>query len=125
MRLLLDTGAFLVWSIDDDRLGASARSALAEPTTLVFVSAARVWEIAIKVALGKLEFAAEPAEEIGANGFAELPVTALHAQAAGRLPRHHDDPFDRMLIAQARLEGLTLVSRDEAFAGYEVPLLRA
>lgn len=125
MRLLLDTHAFLWWSIDDDRLGAAARSALANPDSLVFVSAASVWEIAIKVTLGKLDFEADPAEEIVANRFAELPITALHAQEAGRLPRHHDDPFDRMLIAQARLEGLTLVSRDGAFAEYEVPLLRS
>ncbi len=90
-----------------------------------YVSAASVWEISIKTELGKREFEGDPVKEIWANGFVELPMTAQHASHAGRLPRHHDDPFDRMLIAQAKLEHLQLVSRDAAFKSYAVSFLRA
>ncbi len=125
MRLLLDTHAYLWWLADDPKLGAEAREGLADPAAIVYVSAASVWEIAIKRQLGKLELEGDPVEEIWSNGFVELPMTARHADRAGRLPRHHDDPFDRMLIAQAELEHLTLVSRDAAFEDYAVTLLPA
>jgi PIN domain nuclease of toxin-antitoxin system len=124
VRLLLDTCAFLWWLADDRRLGRRSRAALADPAARVFVSAATVWEIAIKSALGKLDAgSADLAGEIVANGFRELPVSACHAAAAGALPRHHEDPFDRLLIAQAAGEGLTVVTRDPAFAPYGVPVL--
>lgn len=126
MNLLLDTHAFLWWLADDPGLGGEARRAIAERSSVIHVSAATVWEIAIKQALGKLEVASpDLVEEISANGFVELPITSRHALRAGGLPRHHDDPFDRMLVAQAAAEGLTLVSRDRSFAAYGVPILPA
>jgi PIN domain nuclease of toxin-antitoxin system len=124
VRLLLDAHAYLWWLLDDPRLSAVARRSIADPESVVHVSSAVVWELAIKAALGKLALGtADLAAEIAANGFVELPISARHAQAAGLLPRHHDDPFDRMLIAQARIEGLSLVSRDAAFEAYGVPVL--
>ncbi len=125
MRLLLDTHAYLWWLSDDPKLSAEARDGMADPAAIVYVSAASVWEISIKVQLGKLDFEGDPVKEIWSNGFVELPMTAQHADTAGRLQRHHDDPFDRMLIAQARLENLILVSRDKAFGDYAVRLLLA
>lgn len=124
MRLLLDTHALLWWLDDDVRLDRSAAAAIAE-ADYVAVSAASAWEIGIKQALGKLDGPADLAAEMTTNGFTELPVTATHAVAAGELPPHHADPFDRMLVAQARLEGLTLVSRDPRLADYGVAHLRA
>lgn len=123
MRLLADTHAYLWWLADDPGLGSAAREAMADPAAIVYVSAASIWEIAIKSSLGKLEIEGDPVKEIWGNGFVELPISARHAQRAGHLPRHHDDPFDRMLIAQAQLESLVLVSRDAAFAAYEVSVL--
>ncbi len=83
MRLLADTHAYLWWLLDDPKLSAEARQAMADPSTAVFVSAASIWEISIKVSLGKLEFAGDPVAEIRDNGFDELPMTAQHAQHAG------------------------------------------
>jgi len=123
VKLLLDTHAFLWWLADDRKLHRKAREAIEVPENPVFVSAATIWEIAIKIALGKLEFEGDPVEEIALNGFLELPMSARHAREAGRLPRHHDDPFDRMLIAQARLETKVLVTRDAAFDAYGVEIL--
>ncbi len=125
MRLLLDTHAYLWWLSDDPRLRAKARDAMADPVAIVYVSAASVWEISIKIQIGKLQLDGDPVKEIWSNGFVELPMTARHADHAGRLPRHHDDPFDRMLIAQAMLEHLSLVSRDAVFEKYDVSLLPA
>lgn len=123
MKLLLDTHAFLWWLSDDARLGPSARTAIASRAALVHVSAATVWEIAIKSALGKLEVDGDVVEEVAANHFIELPIAARHAAAAGALPRHHDDPFDRLLVAQAQLEELVVVTRDPAFGRYDVRVL--
>ena len=122
MRLLADTHVYLWWLADDPKLGTEAREAMAEQTAIIYISAASIWEISIKSTLGKLDVDGDPVEEIWANGFVELPMTAKHAHRAGQLPRHHDDPFDRMLIAQAQLESLTLLSRDTAFSAYSVPL---
>ncbi len=97
-----------------------------DPTSLVHVSAATVWEIAITAQLGRLDTGdADVAHEIPANGFIELPRTARDADTAGWLPRHLDHPFDRMLIAQSQVEALTLVTRDTAFQTYNVALLAA
>ena len=124
MKLLLDSHTFLWWLAEDPKLGAGARQAVADPSSIVHVSAATLWELSIKAALGKLDLdGADLVEEIEENGFVELPMTARHSLAAATLPRHHDDPFDRMLIAQARIEGLTIVTRDPAFCDYEVGLL--
>ena len=124
MNLLLDSHAFLWWLAEDPKLSAGARKAVADPLSVVHVSAATVWELSIKAALGKLDLdGADLVEEIGENDFIELPMTARHSLAAANLPRHHEDPFDRMLIAQAKIEGLTIVTRDPEFRAYGVPLV--
>lgn len=124
MRLLLDSHAFLWWLADDPRLNDAARREITNPESLVFVSAATIWELTIKAALGRLESGdIDLIEEIAENGFMELAITARHAERAGRLPRHHDDPFDRMLVAQALIEGLICVTRDPEFPKYGVTTL--
>jgi PIN domain nuclease of toxin-antitoxin system len=124
MRLLLDTHAFLWWLSDNSRLKPDARTAISDANSLVHVSAASIWEIAIKARLGKVNPGTRHVdEEIAANHFSELGISARHALAAGRLPLHHSDPFDRMLIAQAQLEQLTIVTHDKEFTGYKVPVL--
>jgi PIN domain nuclease of toxin-antitoxin system len=126
MRLLLDTHAWLWWLGDDRRLGRRARQALANPRSEVYVSAVSAYEIAIKMALGKLRVKKADLEtEIAANGFLELPIRTRHALAAGRLAPLHEDPFDRMLVAQAQVEDLAVVSADPVFAGYGVSVLEA
>jgi PIN domain nuclease of toxin-antitoxin system len=124
VKLLLDSHAYLWWLADDPRLPSAARAAVADPANVVLVSAASIWEIEIKRSLGRLEAGEHDlVAEIQANRFAELPVTARHAEAAARLRRHHDDPFDRMLVAQSQLDGLVCVTRDPAFQAYGVPCL--
>ena len=124
MRLLLDTHA-LLWWLADEGLTGQAREAIADPANLVAVSAASAWEISIKKALGKLAAPDDLEHQVQAGGFLPLPITIAHGVAAGQLVRHHEDPFDRMLIAQARAEGLTIVTRDKRFADYDVPLMPA
>ena len=127
MRLLLDTHVFLWWLGDDRRLGARLRSEIGAPRTEVLVSAASVWEIAIKVALGRLAIDGVDVSRgdglIQDAGFRELPVSARHAAAVAVLPLLHSDPFDRLLIAQARAENATLVSKDPVLARYDVTIL--
>lgn len=123
MRLLLDTHVVLWWLADDPALPAAAREAISNPGAEVLVSAASAWEIAIKKAAGRLEAPDDLLDALEANEFSTLPITAGHALAAGALPPHHADPFDRMLVAQAQAEGLTLVSVDTRLADYGVDLL--
>jgi PIN domain nuclease of toxin-antitoxin system len=124
MNLLLDSHAFLWWLADAPELPRQARSAIANPQNTVLVSAATIWEIEIERSLGRLEAGSvDLVDEIEENGFAELPVRARHAAVAARLPRHHEDPFDRMLVAQSQIEGLVCVTRDPAFGLYGVPCL--
>jgi PIN domain nuclease of toxin-antitoxin system len=124
VKLLLDSHAFLWWLAEDQKLSPEAREAVANPAAIVHVSAATIWELAIKAALGKLDLqGADLVEEIAENDFVELPMTARHSSVAANLPRHHQDPFDRMLIAQAQVEGLTVVTRDPAFRSYGIALL--
>ena len=106
-------------------LSEVARAAIADPTTVVYLSAASAWEMSIKRGKGRLESPTDVVEAIASNGFRELPVNVPHAQEVAELPPHHADPFDRILIAQARIEGLTIVTRDPAFEAYGVPLLAA
>lgn len=124
MRLLLDTHAF-IWWIEDVPLERAALDAIADPDSEVFVSAASIWEAQIKAGTGKLRLETDLIEELRVNEFAEVQVSATHAVAAARLPAHHRDPFDRMLVAQAQIEGLTLVTRDPVFDRYAVAVLRA
>ncbi len=124
MRLLLDTHA-LLWWLADESLTPDARDAIADPANLVVVSAASAWEISIKKALGKLTAPDDLEQQLQAGGLVPLPISIAHGVAAGRLPRHHEDPFDRMLIAQAFAEGLTIMTRDKCFDAYRVALLPA
>lgn len=124
MNLLLDTHVLLWWLDDNPALSKTARTAIREASNSVLVSAATAWEISIKQAIGKLDAPDDLEIAVGASRFQPLPITTLaHAIAAGRLPRHHDDPFDRMLVAQARIEGLTLVTHDSRIRAYDVPTL--
>jgi PIN domain nuclease of toxin-antitoxin system len=124
VRLLLDTHVLLWWLADDPSLAKRASSLIAnEPE--VFASSASAWEIAIKRMLGKLEAPEDLAAALDASGIARLPIEFEHAAVAGGLPRHHDDPFDRMLVAQAHCEGLTLLTSDPRIASYAVAVLPA
>jgi len=125
MRLLIDSHALLWWLEGGERLSAEAREAIMSRHNEVAVSVASLWELAIKQSLGKLRIDADLREHVRHNNFTELPVLGEHASAVRTLPRHHGDPFDRLLIAQARCEGLTLVTRDRHLASYDVPVLKA
>lgn len=125
MRLLLDTHTFLWWVSDFRQIAESARQAIANPDSEVFVSAVSGWEIAIKKAKGRLAAPDNLAAVVEEKRLAHLPLTFDHAERAATLPPHHRDPFDRMLIAQARAEGLILVTRDSRIPLYDVPTLRA
>jgi PIN domain nuclease of toxin-antitoxin system len=128
VRLLLDTHALLWWVFADSKLSRRARTAIEDDVeNQVFVSAASAWEIATKYRIGKLPNAAVVADDVPGTlveeGFSELSVSVRHAQRAGALVGHHQDPFDRMLIAQAMLDDLTLVSNERAFDAYCVKRL--
>ncbi len=125
MNLLLDTHALLWWLDDAPQLSPEARNAVVDPGNKVFVSAASVWEVSIKAALGKLVVPDDFLVAIRADEFVEVPITFNHAHAVGKLPAIHNDPFDRMLIAQAQCESLRLVTRDQAILQYDVPFLLA
>lgn len=124
MRLLLDTHAFLWWVAGDTALSPAARAAIADDGNPVFVSAASAWEIATKFRIGKLPGVAAIVADLGAvlaaQGFVPLPIAFTHGQAAGALPGPLRDPFDRMLIAQAMLDGMVLVSNEVPFDAYGV-----
>ena len=125
MSLLLDTHVLLWWLAADPALSSAASEAISDPDTEVRVSAVSGWEISIKRALGKLEAPGDLEAMLERHGFVPLVIDVRHAVLAGDLPRHHDDPFDRMLVAQARLEELTIVSRDERLGRYGVPIIQA
>lgn len=124
--LLLDTHV-LLWVFEgEERLSTKVRKALKDPGSRIFVSAASLWELAIKSRLGKLELPRGldgMIQDLAAAGIHELPVSWGHTLAVNSLPLHHRDPFDRLLVAQAQSEGMTLVSADKAFGRYQVSLL--
>lgn len=122
MSLLLDTHVVLWWLLDDATLSDEAKARL-DDDPYVYVSAATVWEVAIKESIGKLTGPEDLLEEIARSGFRQLPISFDHAVTAGRLPPLHRDPFDRMLVAQARCEGLTIATRDPLVRRYEVDVL--
>ena len=125
LRLLLDTHT-LLWALTSpDRLDEFARNAISDPSNVVFVSAVSGWEIALKSNLGRLDVPANVIEMIEATGFDHLPITFSHGVEAGGLPLHHRDPFDRLLVAQARLNDLVLVTRDSRIIHYEVSTMTA
>jgi PIN domain nuclease of toxin-antitoxin system len=124
VRLLLDTHVFLWWSKEHRRLRGEVKSVIGE-AEIAFVSVASAWEAAIKAGLGKLDIP-EPFEQaVEQSGFSKLAIEFSHAAAVAGLPPHHRDPFDRMLVAQATVEGLTLVTHDPRFRPYRVPVLWA
>jgi PIN domain nuclease of toxin-antitoxin system len=125
VRLLLDTHALIWFTGEPDELRPEARQAIVDADTVV-VSAASIWEISIKLALGKLQ---PPVDDLVGElrewNFDLLAIMPAHAWAVARLPEHHRDPFDRMLVTQAQLEGLTIVTRDPDIARYQVAVLAA
>jgi PIN domain nuclease of toxin-antitoxin system len=123
LSLLLDTNAFLWWIVDSPRLSKSAREAIAGDDVLV--SSATGFEIATKRRSGKLRFDDDIVLQVKENGFRPLGISIEHAFAAGDLPLHHRDPFDRMLIAQAHIERLIVVTSDPIFDRYDIPVLSA
>lgn len=125
MNLLLDTHV-LIWALENNpTLSSSAREAIIDGKNMVFVSSASVWEISIKQQTGKLKVPANLCDELKSHRFTELSMTIEHAWLAGALPDFHNDPFDRMLVAQATVEKLTLVTRDRLIAQYEINLIQA
>jgi PIN domain nuclease of toxin-antitoxin system len=125
MKFLLDTHALIWWLSDDRRLGARARALIADPNNTIFVSVVSLWEIVVKLRIGKLE------ADIGAieravlrNSFDRLAITAEHLRALVDLPQHHRDPFDHLLLAQAMHEGAVFVSEDPAMPLYPITLQR-
>lgn len=125
MKLLLDTHALLWMSLDDSQLSDKARELIADLENELWLSPASYWEIAIKISLGKYELS-EPLDqfvnrEVSNNDISILPISTQHAQAVTTLPFHHKDPFDRLLIAQALTEGMTILSKDNQFDDYGVP----
>lgn len=122
MRLLLDTHVVLWWRQDSRRLGGAARGAIAR-AAVVYVSAASAWEVAIKSMIGRLRLDDPFETHVQEAGFEPLPIVFAHAAEVTRLPPHHADPFDRMLIAQARVEHLVLVTHDRNMEPYDVQTL--
>jgi PIN domain nuclease of toxin-antitoxin system len=122
VKLLLDTHVALWWQLDDRRLNRAARRAIAT-ADVVWLSAVSGWEVAIKVAQGRLRLREPFRVLIAADDFTQLPITLEHADTLLELPPHHKDPFDRVLVAQAKVEGAMLVSHDRAFAPYGVPMI--
>jgi PIN domain nuclease of toxin-antitoxin system len=123
VRLLLDTHVFIWWNEDSEKISRRSREAIADSGNDVFVSAASVWEIGLKRALGKLRFSQPIVPAIAAHRFQTLPISGEHAEAAAALPYHHTDPFDRLIVAQADLEGLVLGTQDRKMEPYRVALL--
>jgi PIN domain nuclease of toxin-antitoxin system len=126
MRLLVDTHVWLWLQVAPGRIDAATLALLADPSHDVMLSAASAWELAIKHALGRLVLPAPPAEYVPSrmsrSGISALPVLHAHALRVAELPVHHRDPFDRLLVAQAQYEGLTLVTSDRQLAAYDVPI---
>lgn len=123
MKLLLDTHAALWWLSDDERLGEASAELIVDASNQVLLSAAVVWEVAIKRSLGKLDAPSDFAATLVGGGAQALSVTIHHAEGAGGLAWHHRDPFDRLLIAQATIEQAVVVSNDDALGPYGVPLV--
>lgn len=126
MRLLLDTHLLLWAAGEPRRLSRKARAAIADPGNVLHFSAASIWEVAIKSSLGRADFQVDAVQLLRGlvgNGYEELPVTGRHAAEVALLPDLHADPFDRMLVAQAQVEGLAIVSHDARLRDYDVTLL--
>lgn len=127
MKYLLDTHTFLWWNMDDTQLSPLAREIISDGDNEIFLSAATAWEIAIKTARGRLELPEDPTRYVSnrmkLHGFQALPVHIHHAAHVYKLPMHHADPFDRLLIAQSQIESMPLISVDAEIQKYEVEVL--
>lgn len=123
MRLLLDSNAFLWWAAADPKLSAVARDAIADPANAGLISTAALWELVIKASLGKLALPNDVETMVSSQGFSVLPITFVHLRRFAALPRHHKDPFDLMMIAQALAEGIPIASADRRFAAYDVQIV--
>jgi len=127
VKLLVDTNILLWWFLRSDRLRDKVRANLAHAANDVFASAVSTWEIAVKSAIGRLSLPGEPGQYLPDRfrraQIQELPITAAHTYGVFSLPHHHADPFDRLLIAQAQLEGMTIVTADRTFKKYDVRTL--
>ena len=127
MKYLLDTHAFLWFVSDDSRLSPRARSIIKDRNKEVYFSAASAWEMSIKIRLGRLtiEEELEPfiVKQLAENNFSTLSITVLHSLYTSKLPEIHKDPFDRMIIAQSRLENMSLISKDKNIKKYKVPMV--
>ena len=127
MKYLLDTHAFLWFVTDDDKLSSDARSIIKKSNNEVYFSAASAWEMSIKVRLGRLtiEEALEPfiIKQLAENNFSTLSITIFHSICTSKLPEIHKDPFDRMIVAQSKVENLSLISRDKNIKKYKVPVV--
>jgi PIN domain nuclease of toxin-antitoxin system len=123
LRLLLDTHVVLAWLLGDEALGSCAKPQLEDPSNQLIVSAVVVWEVVIKRALGKLEVPMTFVADLIESDAVKLPIKLEHAAGVERLPHHHRDPFDRLLVAQATIERATIVSSDAALRAYGVPIL--
>jgi PIN domain nuclease of toxin-antitoxin system len=124
MKLLLDTHTFLWWILDDPRLSLRALELIGDDRNMLYWSAASSWEVSIKYVLGRLPLPETPEQflpaELGRNRVESLPIVDAHVFRAGQLPRHHGDPFDRMLVAQSQVESLGIISNDQQLAYYNV-----
>lgn len=125
MRLLLDTHTLIWWLTNNPTLSIEAKKAIAQIDNMVFVSAASAWEIAIKKGIGKLKAPDNLPEQIEKKNFQPLPIEIHQALTVEKLPLHHSDPFDRILIAQALCEDLTIITRDRKFSAYSVSIVKA
>jgi len=125
MNLLLDTHALLWWLDDNPTLSKRAKDLISDERNSIFISAVVVWEIRIKQSIGKLKIPRNFRKVLDKQPFEMLDITVKHAHAVGDLPAYHHDPFDRMLIAQAKIEGLTILTRDARFKRYNIPYIDA
>ena len=127
MKILLDTHTFLWWITGDQKLSGRAREIISDGSNELFLSAATGWEMAIKAQIGRLKLPGEPIhfilEQMRINAIQSLPIQMNHALHVSTLPQHHRDPFDRLLIAQAQLEGLPVLSSDHQLANYQVEVI--
>ncbi len=129
MKLLIDSHVWIWWMADLEALSKETRNILEDPRNEIFVSTASSWEIAIKYSIGKIILPSSPEEfflhGLAKCGFSTLKIDNLHALRVASLPLHHNDPFDRMLIAQAQVEKLPIITSDKKFSMYEVQLIQA
>ena len=127
MKALLDTHTFLWWNMDDPQLSHTVRAFIADGRNVVYLSAASAWEISIKAAKGRLKLPEPPAQyvpnRLTLHGFSALPIKLSHALRVYGLPELHQDPFDRLLIAQSQLENLPILTKDSEIANYPVEVI--